>query len=388
MKTGKFVLLVLFLLSLTGISFYGGTVSYGFFFGILLMPVISGIYLVYVYTRFGLYQEVGSRTVVCGQPVPYYFVLQNDDFVAYTSIRVRMFSEFSFVEEVPDHKEYALLPEDKQKYETTLTCKYRGEYEVGVNEVILTDFFQIFRLTYRVPSAVKAVVAPRVVRLKELNSIPEITAYLQNQNLLEQMEPEGSIRDYRQGDSLKRIHWKASAREQKLKVRQMTGEEKQGITILCDTKRTEKHMRDYLPVENQMLEILLALNYFFAENHTKVNNLYRQGDFKNVSLGSFKDFELFYREISSLAFLKEYEFSVVLDQALQHGLLTGSKAVFFILHEIDEKLLETVESLESGGTIIVLFAVTDKDISSYQKMNSARKKIIAVPIDSRIEEVL
>lgn len=388
MKTGKFVLLVLFLLSLTGISFYGGTVSYGFFFGILLMPVISGIYLVYVYTRFGLYQEVGSRTVVCGQPVPYYFVLQNDDFVAYTSIRVRMFSEFSFVEEVPDHKEYALLPEDKQKYETTLTCKYRGEYEVGVNEVILTDFFQIFRLTYRVPSAVKAVVAPRVVRLKELNSIPEITAYLQNQNLLEQMEPEGSIRDYRQGDSLKRIHWKASAREQKLKVRQMTGEEKQGITILCDTKRTEKHMRDYLPVENQMLEILLALNYFFAENHTKVNNLYRQGDFKNVSLGSIKDFELFYREISSLTFLKEYEFSVVLDQALQHGLLTGSKAVFFILHEIDEKLLETVERLESGGTIIVLFAVTDKDISSYQKMNSARKKIITVPIDSRIEEVL
>lgn len=388
MKTGKFVLLVLFLLSLTGISFYGGTVSYGFFFGILLMPVISGIYLVYVYTRFGLYQEVGSRMVVCGQPVPYYFVLQNDDFVAYTSIRVRMFSEFSFVEEVPDHKEYALLPEDKQKYETTLTCKYRGEYEVGVNEVILTDFFQIFRLTYRVPSAVKAVVAPRVVRLKELNSIPEITAYLQNQNLLEQMEPEGSIRDYRQGDSLKRIHWKASAREQKLKVRQMTGEEKQGITILCDTKRTEKDMRDYLPVENQMLEILLALNYFFAENHTKVNNLYRQGDFKNVSLGSIKDFELFYREISSLTFLKEYEFSVVLDQALQHGLLTGSKAVFFILHEIDEKLLETVESLESGGTIIVLFAVTDKDISSYQKMNSARKKIITVPIDSRIEEVL
>lgn len=388
MKTRKFVLLVLFLLSLTGISFYGGPVSYGFFFGILLMPVISGIYLVYVYTRFGLYQEVGSRMVVCGQPVPYYFVLQNDDFVAYTSIRVRMFSEFSFVEEVPDHKEYALLPEDKQKYETTLTCKYRGEYEVGVNEVILTDFFQIFRLTYRVPSAVKAVVAPRVVRLKELNSIPEITAYLQNQNLLEQMEPEGSIRDYRQGDSLKRIHWKASAREQKLKVRQMTGEEKQGITILCDTKRTEKHMRDYLPVENQMLEILLALNYFFAENHTKVNNLYRQGDFKNVSLGSIKDFELFYREISSLTFLKEYEFSVVLDQALQHGLLTGSKAVFFILHEIDEKLLETVESLESGGTIIVLFAVTDKDISSYQKMNSARKKIITVPIDSRIEEVL
>lgn len=388
MKTRKFVLLVLFLLSLSGISFYGGTVSYGFFFGILLMPVISGIYLVYVYTRFGLYQEVGSRMVVCGQPVPYYFVLQNDDFVAYTSIRVRMFSEFSFVEEVPDHKEYALLPEDKQKYETTLTCKYRGEYEVGVNEVILTDFFQIFRLTYRVPSAVKAVVAPRVVRLKELNSIPEITAYLQNQNLLEQMEPEGSIRDYRQGDSLKRIHWKASAREQKLKVRQMTGEEKQGITILCDAKRTEKDMRDYLPVENQMLEILLALNYFFAENHTKVNNLYRQGDFKNVSLGSIKDFELFYREISSLAFLEEYEFSVVLDQALQHGLLTGSKAVFFILHEIDEKLLETVERLESGGTIIVLFAVTDKDISSYQKMNSARKKIIAVPIDSRIEEVL
>lgn len=387
LKKKQIMLLGLFLLSLAGISFYGGAVSYGLFFGILLIPVISGSYLLYVYIRFLLYQEVGARHVVCGQPVPYYFVLQNDDFVAYTSVSVRMFPDFSYVEKVPDGREYALLPKDKYKYETRLTCKYRGEYEVGIKEIILTDFFGLFRLTYKVPSAVKAVVAPRIVSVTELRSIPEISAFLQSRSA-EDIEPEGSVRDYVQGDSLKKIHWKASAKEQKLKVRQMTGEEKQGITVLCDTKRETQVMKEYLPIENKVLEILIAISLFFVNHNIKIRTVYSQNGIRHFVLNGMRDFELFYKEASGISFQKENEYRLLLEETMKTRLVLGSKAVFMIMTGIDERIMEQAAILEDSGIIVVMFVITNKDISEFIKRSSVRRKIIAVPPESRTEEVL
>lgn len=388
MKKRKRVLLFLFLLSLIGISFYGGTVSYGFFFGVLLVPVISLSYLIYVYIRFRLYQEIGSRIVVCGEAVPYYFVLQNDDFIAYTGVGVKMFPDFSEVEKMPEQKEYALLPGDRYQYETKLTCKYRGEYEVGVKEIVLTDFFGLFHLTYKVPSAVKAVVSPRIPHVKELKSIPEITAFLQSAQAAEQTEIEGTVRDYVAGDSPKRIHFKASAKEQKLKVRVLAGEEKQGVTILCDTERKSAERKEYLPLENQILEIWIALCCFFAGKNTGVRNFYIQNGIKEISVSGMRDFEQFYRGTCSLAFQKEHGFAELLKETSEKGLLGNSKAVFLISHETDEEILRILDRLEGTGLILVWFVVTNRDISSYQKMSSTRKKIIAVPTDCRVEEVL
>ena len=97
MRLRRWILFGLWFLSLVTISFYGGAVSYGFFFGVTFVPVVAVVYLLCVYFRFKIYQRLESRNVVCGQLVPYFFVLQNDDHFAFTSVGVRLFSSFSFV---------------------------------------------------------------------------------------------------------------------------------------------------------------------------------------------------------------------------------------------------------------------------------------------------
>lgn len=63
------------LLSLAAISVSGGVVSYGLFFGVSLLPALSLVYLLCVYGGFKIYQETEGRSMVCGQPVPYFFAL-------------------------------------------------------------------------------------------------------------------------------------------------------------------------------------------------------------------------------------------------------------------------------------------------------------------------
>lgn len=385
MKRRRWMLFILWMLSLVAISCYGGAVSYGFFFGVTQVPLISFIYLVFVYWRFKIYQELGSRNMVCGQEVPYFFVLQNDDFFAFTSVSVRLFSSFSYVEELPDGIEYELLPGDKFTYETKLVCKYRGEYEVGVKEIVITDFFRLFQLTYPMSGTIKALVMPRVVRVRELTSIDDISAFLQREVYAMQTEPDVLVRDYMEKDSLRQVHWKTTAREQKLKVRTRIGEEKQGISILCDTKRYSKDSREYLPLENKILETVLALGIFFAEKNIRFSAFYGQNGIQRCHVEGIKDFDEFYQKVAKINFDEKEEPQQLLYCVMEKGILWNSKVVFFVLHAWDDVIAEMTERLAAGGTIIVIYLITEQNADEYRKQNSLRRRIVVIPPDAELE---
>lgn len=388
MKIRRWMLFGLWVLSLAAISFYGGAVSYGFFFGVTMLPVISWVYLLLVYYRFRIYQEVENRSMVCGNAVPYYFVLQNDDFFAFSSVSVRLFSSFSYVEQIPDGIEYELLPGDKLTYRTKLICKYRGEYEVGIKKIVITDFLRLFQLSYTPASTIKALVRPRIVRVEELRSVTDLTALMQNdaQNL--QTEPDVPVREYVQGDALRLIHWKATAQEQKLKVRTHIGEQKQGIAVICDTKRYSKDERVYLPLESRMLEILIALGLYFAGKNITFTVYYGQSGVRNSHVDSLGDFEEFYLQSSEMIFDKAEEVGETLAEAMTRGGIRNSKVVFVILHRWDENVARMTDELSAGGVIVVAYLVTEEDAQEYMKLSSLRRRIIAIPIEGELEGVL
>ncbi len=388
MKMRRWVLFALWVLSLAAISYYGGTVSYGFFFGVTMLPFLSWIYLFLVYCRFRIYQETESRNMVCGNAVPYYFVLQNDDFFAFSSVSVRVFSSFSYVEQIPDGIEYELLPGDKLTYRTRLICKYRGEYEIGVKKIVITDFLRLFQLSYTPASPIKALVKPKIVRVEELRSIMDITALLQNQAQNLQTEMDVPVREYVQGDDLRLIHWKATAQEQKLKVRTRIGEQKQGIAVICDTKRYSSDNRVYLPLENKMLETLIALGVFFAGKNTSFTAYYGQRGVMQSHVDNIGDFEEFYLKTSEIIFDREEEVGETLAEAMAKGAIRNSKVVFVILHRWEESVARMTEELAAGGMIVVVYLVTGKDVQEHVKQSSLRRRIIAVPIEGELEGIL
>lgn len=385
MKVRRGIFLCLWILSLALISFYGGVISYGLFFALTLIPVISVLYLAAVYLRFKIYQELESRNAVCGQPVPYFFVLQNDDHFAFSSVSVRLFSTFSYVEELPDGVEYELLPGDKFTYRTNLVCKYRGEYEVGVKEIVITDFFRLFRLRYSVPGTIRALVLPRIVRVKELVSIEEIAAMMQRQAWNADTEPDVVVRDYVEGDALKQISWKATAREQKLKVRNRTGEEKQGISVFLDTRRYAKDRKEYLPLENKLLEVLLALGIFFAEKEMGFTAYYGQDGIVSDRVGGIRDFDRFYQRSSGVSFEERENSRETLFRLVEQGMLQNSKVVFCVLHTLDDGIMEITGRMAQSGSVVVIYVVTGENLDSYVKQSSQRRKIVVLPVEAELE---
>ena len=133
----RIVWLLLWVLSIVSISNFGGAVSYGFFWGMTLLPVVSFVYLLLVFFSFRMYQKMESIGAVAGMKTEYYFTLKNESIFPFAGVRVKMYSDFSYVENMEEDTEYELLKGDEYTFETNMICKYRGEYQVGIFAKVL-----------------------------------------------------------------------------------------------------------------------------------------------------------------------------------------------------------------------------------------------------------
>ena len=382
------ILLALFALALVAISFFGGTVSYSFFFAVLLIPVICLIYLIIVLLRFRIYQEIGSRTIVSGDPVSYFFTLQNEDRLAFSSVRVRFYSDFSEIEKVPENPEYELLPNDRYTYETRLLCKYRGEYEVGVKDVILTDFLKLFRLRYRFPGAIHASVLPKIVEVSEISALKNLQAPILTERYDQVSEPDSVLRDYVAGDPLKLIGWKKSARAGKLKVRNLIREEPNGAALLFSARREDgEEPEAYIPAENKILELVIAIMLYAAGENIPLS-VFRTGKKSADQIGSMSDFEQYYAKTPEISFGRTEKPENLLRNPQIRGKIAELPVLFLVTREISEELYAEALAFAEQGHTVILYTVTKEPLPDYADGISDRLAVIPAGPDRDVKEVL
>lgn len=386
MRRNRIIWLVLWILSLVGISFFGGPVSYGFFTLLTVLPVIAILYLLCVDFCFHIYQELDTNRLVAGQAVPFYFTLKNEFFFDYAGISVKFFSSFSSISGLEDETEYELLPDTGITMETSLVCKYRGEYEVGIKSVIMQDFLRLFKISFHNPETLRVVVKPRLVYLEELKSF-EIAATAMRDSVFRDTEPDVLVRKYEPGDDIRQMHWRASARSQQLMIRNRIGEEQQEIAILMGTKR-KGLPAEYLPVENMVLETGLALSLYFAGKSIPVQFCSYQGRLTERKVTGMEQFEELYDSLSATEFREEYTDEIFLSELMASRDVFGCNAVFLILQEWTDMADVTVRLLKENHIYAVICLVTDELSDTVCPEQLSGAVFIRIPTDADLKEVL
>lgn len=354
----KILLLILtWILSLVGISFYGGPIAYGFFLLVTAIPVISITYLLAVYSRFRIYQHVDSKTLVANQTVPFYFTLQNEDFFGFSSIRIHYFSSFSSITDLEDQVVYELQPHTGITKSSSLICKYRGEYEVGVKAVEIQDFFRLFRIHYPNPSTIKVSVRPELIHLESLSFV-ELPILEEHESPINKSYPNSFVRDYMYGDDIRYIHWKSTARLQSPMVRKQDGIQQPCISIILGTTRYYPQQADYLPVENKQLELALALALFYCKRNTPVCTYYQKQDLQMLALDNMQGFDSYYSTVSSLSFRPDYYESKLCEQLLHDHSIFTSNTIFMILEDWTPEALQLSSALNRQQIPVVAFIIT------------------------------
>ena len=267
------------------VSNYGGTIPYALFYFSFLVPLTSRVYIVIVRERFKFYQRTEKKTIVKGEKVDYYFGLGNEDPFLYSGIKVYFLNDNSYIVGLDETKEYCLMPGEKEDIKTKLCCKYRGEYFVGAKSFVITDYLHLFNITYEVGSLLPVTVLPRIIKWKNADVIEEDK---DEKNIIsssmEQDHMDVQVRKYSTGDSMRQIHWKASAKSGELMTRIHHSSVKREVMILLDLSPVGNNEKDKLIIEDGIIEETLAAANYCYQNKIPCFVCFEQNGYKKLSI--------------------------------------------------------------------------------------------------------
>lgn len=379
--------ILLFILSFLGIAFIGGPICYGFFFCMLFVLIVCAGYNFLVFYRFKIYQRAETNQMVAGSSIPFYLTLKNEDFYTFSGLQLEFFSDFSSISGWDDSVEYELLPHTGLEKETTLVCKYRGEYEVGVKAGFVQDFLRIFHFRFEMNETLRVTVFPRVEIFDTVSGL-DVTQLSSKDSFVNPTEPDVLVRDYIPGDDIRNINWKLTAKSGKPVVRKRIGEDNTGISIIMDSCRYSKEQKDFLPLENKILETALALTYYYLDHGIGVGvyALERQPQrWMMKGTGSFEDF---YQKMCKFTFSEESTADKLFTNTLHLPQIFESSAVIFIIHEWTEAARLQAVELEKYGVMVMVYCITDKADEWINNSLDGRMQVVTVGYEAKLKEVL
>lgn len=167
----------------------------------------------------------------------------------------------------------------EHKFSFDIPCSHIGVWEVGIKRLRFEDVFGFFSVplirSAKSAFSVKLSVMPQIHTLQtdvESNTMGDFG--LSNSLDSEQGELLGDSRLYREGDTLKRINWKLSARTKSLYSRQYEMPQKPKIAIAIDTAVLDYASWDIADIS---CETAISLAEFFIKQEHNVDIIVLRG---------------------------------------------------------------------------------------------------------------
>jgi uncharacterized protein (DUF58 family) len=204
---------------------------------LILLPLVTAFFLSRSRYRLGLVRTVTPTQVPAGQPARVRLELTNDG---------RMPTGLLLLEEQvpyvlgtrPRFVVDRMRPQGRRSVEYVVRSDLRGKYPIGPMTVRVSDPFGLIEMNRTFRSSTSLVVIPPVVLLP---AIPLSGVWTGSGDNRPRAFASGSaedvtVREYRRGDDLRRVHWRSSAHAGELMVRREEQPWQSRATLFLDNR--------------------------------------------------------------------------------------------------------------------------------------------------------
>lgn len=365
MAKNRFLYCALFFLSLVFIYFYGGKIPYMLFYVIVVLPIVSILFTLISFSRFKFVESIDKRTVMKGETINYTLSIHNPDFFLYPFIKVNFYGDNTVFSRQFQAKSFSLLPFKKKSFTYSLTCRYRGQYTVGIKSIEFEDYLGIFKLSYKPNSTKTITVNPRLVVLENMNIktnyLSETHSILNNR--FEDITTISDTRKYAYGDSLKRIHWKLSAKVNQLMVKNFEGTSKTNCVIMLDLRKNKRSYEQNIMLEDKLIECAVAVVNYCLNSWIPINLVYHYKEgLNNIEAKNAMDFDKIYDLLSNVSFDQEIHIKDLLNIYSRDNAKKIDLMIFTL--NVDYELYDEIYNLKAAGYDVNLFYVYSEDFST------------------------
>lgn len=341
------------LLSFTTVSFLfaiftGGEILYYIFFALSSILLLSILYSIIGRASIKLKVDIKDTEIHVGEKIRYKIKIKNKWFLPLIFIAIDEKNE-SFFPITTN-----LNPFQKKVIKRSIECKRRGIYKIGPVKIKLRDPFGIFEVKKTFNKKHKIIVYPNVYDISiELPAIAEIGRAEGKNKQYEDYTNLSNLREYINGDSLKRVHWRISAKLQKLYVKEYEYTASNEVFIIWDLYR-QHYKEDYNGmIDEKTAECVLSIAKYCLANGVPVSLADYESNKLLARCKSIKDFSIF--KLLTLKLFPTYDSDF--NEKLLNNIRRVSResTLAIITPYVDEKTVFTLSNINLHQNVIIFY---------------------------------
>ncbi len=269
MTKKRFTFISLFILTLLYALLVGGTVPYFIFYAFSLTFLIPLIHNFFILKSLKVTIQIPKGSFYVGEKIQVQYNIKNNSifYIPYMKINNNMVKVLS--RDIPQEILTNLNRKSTFVHKEELVMKRRGYYEFGEIEIFIKDVFGLFPLKGKFSDKSSILIYPEPISLItfQVPRVGQLGNLLINDPIFQDRSRVSSLRDYREGDSIKSIHWKLLAKQDNLIVKDYENRGDTNVSIFVDNYR-ENYKGDVdRHLEDTVVDISLSIvDYYLNEN--------------------------------------------------------------------------------------------------------------------------
>jgi uncharacterized protein (DUF58 family) len=345
-----YVLLLMFIFAASWI--YGERLLYVALVVFTVMPAASYV-LTFILFRMLLVTQTVPHTIVKNETGKLTLCFFNPTPIPFGNIQCLFFTDdFAVVTEAGMIITVNALKQTS--HEIPFYTKYRGVFTIGLKTVTTGDFMGLFRLKRRMNKKIEINVLPRII---DMSNFPLAVNLLTEAHSRFDIKDEdyatiSDIRPYIPTDSIKRVHWKLTAKRNEWLVKNFQSNALNRVTIIMDSLKLSQRYKEQIILEDRIIELAMGLVRFCLRKGMPVDFMVGEGH--TVHCQNPAMFETVYEIGSKLTFAAQPPLNPL--AMLSHCLneVTGYLNAIIMTPQLNAELYERIANGRNNGHYIAV----------------------------------
>jgi len=387
MKKNRVLYAIIIVAALILVYFEEGRMSYTFLYTVLMMPVLSLIMCKLSLHYLSITQTTDKGLIIKGEETNFRILATNRGYFITPMLSFIFVKAHYAIRTNADNIMLTMPARSKQGISFGVTSAYRGVYNVGLETVQAKDYLGLITLSRQWNDKVQLVVYPRVIELANVPVSMNLMTktYSRHQIREEDYSAISDTRPYLPSDSMKRIHWKLSAKKSSLIVKNYENTALNSMIVVWDRLQVKGDEQYSVIAEDKIVEIVVALSHYCLKKMIPIDLFY--GEEEPIIAANLSEFDKIFTCAAHSEFLQTEMLEVMLGSIL--GNQSSQVNISVITSNLTEILLdELVGAYYFGHHVVLVYVPPQNDSDQANGMvNSLQEigmKVYRINIDDDI----
>lgn len=353
--------IVLLLFSIFFILLVGGRIPYLIFHALVLYLMLP-----LMHSTLGLYFLSGSLKIPSGEfyagdIVDIRYLVRNNSFLMYPFLIFIPDLSQELAEKKAADISFSLGSHENFTKSERAILRRRGYYEVGGFHLIINDVFGLYSIRRSFKSDISILILPEISKISSF----KIPAGMQSGELLVSQSAYrdksriSSLREYREGDSTRSIHWKASSKAEVPVIKEFETRSDTYVEIFMDSFSSNYRSDVDQRMEDKAVEAAVSIIHYCLSSNISIAVNYENGN-RNYRLEGrdYEDLKPYLESLARFSATGHLKLNQLVDD--QSPKIQKGSSTILITPSLDFTNASTAIDLAYRGMNPIVFAISDK----------------------------